>query len=44
VLGRRAGVVKSWLILILSSVVGGAGVSLLGGALRRFLKGHKGIA
>lgn len=29
---------------LLWSVVGGAGVSLFGAALRRFLKGHKGIA
>jgi hypothetical protein len=34
-----------WLLLWSSaSVVGGAGVSLLVRALRRFLNGHKGIA
>ena len=32
------------MLLLLWSVVGGAGVSLLVEALRRFLKGHKGIA
>lgn len=42
VLGRRGGVVGS--LTLLWSAVGGAGVSLFGAALRRFLKGHKGIA
>lgn len=42
VLGRRGGVAGS--LTLLWSVVGGAGVSLFGAALRRFLKGHKGIA